>query len=242
MRVRDLHPWDLGPAEARQLQDRLRRRVRLEPLPRRLRLVAGADCAFTPDRAGAVAVVALFELPALRLVDGAEGRAPVAFPYVPGLLSFREAPALLAAFRALPAVPDAVIFDGQGIAHPRRLGLASHLGLWLDLPAVGCAKSRLLGATRGAPGLRRGCYRALSDRGEVVGRLVRTRDGVKPLWVSPGHRCDVPGAMELVLRCAVRHRLPEPVRAADSEAGRRSRVPGGAGSAPRGSPERRSSP
>jgi deoxyribonuclease V len=184
--------------------------------------VAGADCAPTPDGATVTALVVVLELPSFREVARAEGRAEARFPYVPGLLSFREAPALLEAFRALPATPDVVLFDGQGIAHPRRFGLASHVGLWLGLPTVGCAKSRLTG-TAPDPGPEAGSYRTLRDSGETVGRLLRTRSRVKPLYVSPGHRCDVPGAARLALRATRGFRLPEPIRVADREVGRLAR-------------------
>jgi len=219
LRFRDLHSWDLEVTEARRLQESLRSRVALVPPPSRPRLVAGADCAPTPDGREVVASVVVLALPGLAEVARASGRAAARFPYVPGLLSFREAPALLDAFRALDARPDVVMFDGQGYAHPRRLGLASHLGLWLGLPTVGCAKSRLTGEA-GEPGARRGSYRTLRDGSDAIGRVVRTRDGVKPLYVSPGHLCDISGAMRLTLRAGGGYRLPEPTRIADREVGR----------------------
>jgi deoxyribonuclease V len=220
VKIHPLHRFDLTPREASALQDRLRGKVVCCPPPPRPRLVAGADCASTADGREIVAVVVVVALPGLELVEQVTGRAPLDFPYVPGLLSFREAPALLDAFARVKSAPEAVLFDGQGIAHPRRLGLASHLGLWLRLPTVGCAKSRLIGTSRGEPGPRRGSYRTLYDRGEPLGRLVRTREGVKPLWISPGHLCDLPGAMRLTLRCGGGYRLPEPTRVADAEAAR----------------------
>jgi deoxyribonuclease V len=215
VRFHRLHDWDLNPREAVRLQARLRERIVMTPVPRKLGTVAGADCAFTKDRKTVIAAVLVFRLPALSVEDRAVGRAPAVFPYVPGLLSFREAPALLDAFGRLEVTPDAVIFDGQGIAHPRRLGLACHVGLWLDLPTVGCAKSRLIGETRGEPRAARGSWRALRDDGETIGRVLRTRDGVKPLYVSPGHRADVAGASRLVLETGGGYRLPEPTRQAD---------------------------
>ena len=135
------------------------------------------------------------------------------FPYIPGLLSFREAPALLEAFAKLRTVPDAVVLDGQGLAHPRRLGLACHVGLWLDLPCVGCAKSLLTGKYK-EPGKRAGSLAPLVDRGEVVGNVVRTKDNVKPLFVSAGHKIDLPSAVRLVLEGCRGYRLPEPTRQA----------------------------
>jgi deoxyribonuclease V len=220
VKIRPLHRWDLSPRSAAALQESLRKKVVLRPAPSHPRIVAGADCAFTRDGREVVAVVVVFRLPGLELVELATGRAPLVFPYVPGLLSFREAPALLDAFSRVRNAPDVVLFDGQGIAHPRRLGLASHLGLWLGLPTVGCAKSRLTGHARGTPATRRGSYRTLYDQGDPVGRVVRTRDGVNPLFVSPGHLCDLAGAMRLTLRCGAGYRLPEPTRVADREVGR----------------------
>ncbi len=219
MRFRTLHRWDLTPRQALELQKKLRSKVVLQPPPSRPRIVAGADCAFTRDGSEVVAVVAVFHLPGLELVELVTGRAPLELPYVPGLLSFREAPALLDAFSRVECTPEVVLFDGQGVAHPRRFGLASHLGLWLGIPTVGCAKSRLTGHPRGQPGRQRGSYRTLYDRGEAVGRLVRTRDAVKPLFVSPGHLSDLAGSMRLVLRCGSGYRLPEPTLVADREVG-----------------------
>ena len=151
MRIHSLHRWDLTPRQAFELQQELRGKVVLQPPPSRPRIVAGADCAFTRDGREVVAAVAVFRLPGLELVELVTGRAPLDFPYVPGLLSFREAPALLEAFSRVEHAPEVVLFDGQGIAHPRRFGLASHLGLWLEIPTVGCAKSRLTGHPRGQP-------------------------------------------------------------------------------------------
>ena len=218
MRVRELHPWELDPAEARRIQERLRRRILLRPLDwKRLRFIAGCDAAIAGEEI--LAAVVLLESGSLRVEEVAEGTAPLRFPYVPGLLSFREIPALLAAFRALRRRPDAVLCDGQGLAHPRRCGLASHLGLILDLPSVGVAKSRLVGEAR-EPGTRRGCSTRIVDRGEVVGRLLRTRDGVRPVHISVGHRVTLDDAVRLVLRTGAGFRLPEPTRLADRRVAR----------------------
>jgi deoxyribonuclease V len=215
-----LHRFDLGPKEARELQEELRTRVRHVPVARRPRVVAGADCAIAPGGREILAVVLAFALPGLCPVARAEGRAPLVFPYVPGLLSFREGPALLDAFAKLDATPDAILFDGQGIAHPRRFGLAAHLGLWLGVPTVGVAKSLLCGEVRGAPGPRRGNRRRLTLDGEAVGVVLRTRDGVNPVIVSPGHLADLESAVRLTLACGAGFRLPEPTRLADREVNR----------------------
>jgi deoxyribonuclease V len=213
--------FDLAPADAAREQERLQPLVRLGKLATRgVRLVAGCDCAIAGDRI--CAAVLVLELPGLAVIDAAEAVVPMTFPYVPGLLSFRELPALLAAFAQLQARPDAVLCDGQGIAHPRRFGLACHLGLLLDLPTVGCAKSRLIGK-HGEPGPRRGDRTPLRDGCQVIGTVLRTRDRVRPLYISPGHRATLRDAAALVLLCGAGYRLPEPTRRADAAVGRLAR-------------------
>jgi deoxyribonuclease V len=203
------------------VQERLRRRVRRSPLAvSRLRRVAGCDVAIAGDRLCAVWVV--FSLPELARCDQADAVVEASFPYVPGLLSFREIPALLAAYAKLAVKPEAVLCDGQGIAHPRRFGLASHLGVLLDLPSCGCAKSRLVG-THDEPGRERGAQSPLRDGEEVIGAVLRTRAEVKPLFVSAGHRMRLADAVHLVLRCGAGYRLPEPTRQADQAVGRLAR-------------------
>ena len=209
--MRELHPWDLSAEAAVRLQRRLARQLVLRPSGRQPELVAGADAAYEGDRVWAAAV--LMRLPELEVVEEAVACQPVRFPYVPGLLSFREGPALLAALQSLSQRPQAVLFDGQGIAHPRGLGIAAHLGLWLDLPSAGCAKSRLWGHYREPPP-EVGSWTPLRHGGRVVGAVLRTRPGVKPVFVSPGHRMDLMEALRLVQRCCRGYRLPEPVRRA----------------------------
>ena len=205
------HQWRVTPAQGRAIQDRLRGAVRLAPLPP-VSVVAGLDCAFSADRIFAAAVV--WDLERGEVLETRTHSRPLAFPYVPGLLSFREAPALLGVLRRVQAPLEALLCDGQGLAHPRRFGLACHLGVLLDLPAVGCAKSRLVG--EGAePGPERGASSPLTLRGERVGAVLRTKTAVKPVFVSPGHRCDIEGAVRLALQCGGGFRLPEPVRLAD---------------------------
>ena len=213
MNFRALHPWPADHATAVALQTRLRRSILLEPFPRGIRLVAGADVSYDKGTDLMHAGVVLIHLPGFGVVETQTASVRVPFPYIPGLLSFREAPALLRAFRLLECPPDAVIFDGQGIAHMRGIGLASHVGLWLGVPSIGCAKSRLVGEHDEVAPLR-GRHVPLRYEGNVVGSVVRTRDRVKPVYVSPGHLTDVPSAVRLVLRCCAGFRLPEPVRAA----------------------------
>ena len=212
------HRWDLSPSEAKALQRRLAERVIAETTfdPTAVRTIAGVDVSIRGGMAR-TAVVTL-ELADLEPVDCAVDQAPVTFPYIPGLLTFREGPSVLRALEKLTIWPDLLLFDGQGIAHPRRFGLAAHMGVILDHPSIGCAKSRLTG-THADPGDEVGDWEPLYDRDEVVGAVVRSRAGVKPLYVSVGHRVDLPTAIALVLRCTRGFRLPETTRYAHKVAG-----------------------
>jgi deoxyribonuclease V len=214
---RPLHRWDVTPDEAVELQLRLASRIVRQGPGAPPRLVAGVDVGFPraldPEGGVARAAIAVLSYPELEVLEVARAEVPVTFPYVPGLLTFREAPAILAAYARLNAEPDALIFDGQGIAHRRRFGIASHVGLWLDKPSLGSAKSILVGRYRDL-GDAAGSTAELVDRGEVVGEAVRTRAGVAPVYVSLGHRFDLPGAVQLVLGSCRRYRLPEPQRRA----------------------------
>jgi deoxyribonuclease V len=201
------------------LQSRLASRLVIRGGPRRVRLVAGADVAFATGGDRLAAAVVVLRFPDLEVVETSAVCRRVTFPYVPGLLSFREAPAIIAAWRRLRHLPDLLLCDGQGIAHPRGFGLAAHLGLLLGVPAIGCAKSRLCGTHR-EPGPRRGDRASLALDGRVVGAVVRTRDGIRPLYVSPGHRVGVAAAVRWVLACGGGYRLPEPTRQADRLVGR----------------------
>ncbi len=198
--------------EAKQIQEALARRVRLVPLKGTPGIIAGVDAAFTGTMTVAAAV--LFDLATMSCLAEAHHVAVTTFPYVPGYLSFREGPAILAALAALPSPPDVILCDGQGIAHPRKIGIASHLGVVAGIPTVGCAKSRLVGEFVEPPP-ERGTWSDLLLAGETVGAVLRTRDRVRPLFVSPGHLITLDEARELVLRCCVRYRLPEPIRHAD---------------------------
>jgi deoxyribonuclease V len=214
--IRQLHRWDVSPAEAIQLQNSLRRQVVTKNLLGAIRTVAGVDVSVRGEIAGAAVVVLRY--PDLAPIETALAELPVAFPYIPGLLSFREAPVILAACEKLTTEPDLFIFDGQGTAHPRRLGIACHVGLFLDRPSIGCAKSRLCGKHEELPS-HAGAWVPLMDGGEVIGAVVRTRERVSPVYVSPGHRVDLETAIRYVLACCRGYRLPEPCRLAHQAAG-----------------------
>lgn len=206
--------------EARALQERLRSRVvERDALPGKLRLVAGADVSYDRGSPILYAAIVVLDAETLETVEVAAERALASFPYVPGYLSFRELPPLQAAFSRLRTRPDLLLCDGHGRAHPRRFGLASHLGVALGVASIGCAKSRLVGEHH-APGPRRGAHCALRDAGETIGELLRTREGVAPIYVSIGHRVSLATARRLVLRFSPRFRIPEPIRAAHAEVNR----------------------
>ena len=204
MRVQDLHPWDVEPAEARAIQTRLAGRICLEDAvaPDQIRTVAGIDNSYVKKNGETIAFAAVVVLsfPDLEPIETAVASRRVSFPYVPGLLSFREAPAVLAACADVRSEPDLLLFDGQGYAHPRRFGLACHLGLALDRPSIGCAKSRLVGRFD-EPERVFGARSPLEDRGEVIGAALRTRPRHAPLFVSPGHKLSVATAVALALAC-----------------------------------------
>jgi deoxyribonuclease V len=209
----ELHRWDLEPAEARILQQELAAQVVLKPLPEKFQVLGAADIAYVRSTNQLVAVMLTFQWPELSLIESSHVVTPITFPYIPGLLSFREAPAVLEAHRRLRHPPEVLLCDGQGIAHPRRFGLASHLGLCLDLPTIGCAKSRLCGKHEPFE-LRRGEAAALRFRDEVVGWVFCSRNGVKPIYISPGHLSDLETSKELIRRCLGHFRIPEPLRQA----------------------------
>lgn len=226
MLLRDLHPWDLTPSEAISLQTRLASHVILEGDPGGIRLVAAADIAFIdrPYRRQptlARAAVVLLSYPDLALVEQHIVEAPLTFPYVPGLLSFRETPLLASVFAKLERDPDLILVDGQGYAHPRRFGIACHLGLLAGRPTIGVAKSRLCGEHL-QPGREAGATADLIDNAELIGLVLRTREGVKPLYVSTGHRIGLRQAADWVLGLCRGYRLPEPIRLADKLSKRRA--------------------
>jgi len=213
-----IHRWDLSPAEAIALQKQLAVRVvRVDRLGV-VRNVCGIDAEFPEDGRTVRAAAVVLAFPSLELLDYAVVQANMSFPYVPGLLSFRETPAALAALGRLPLRPDLLLCDGQGIAHPRRFGLASHIGLITGIPSIGVAKTRLVGEHR-APPDRRGAWTPLVEGGERIGAVLRTRPGVRPVYVSIGHRVSLETAIRYVMACTTRYRLPETTRWADRLAG-----------------------
>jgi len=210
--VRELHRWDLSPDEASRVQAELCERLVIAWDGRAVNTVGGVDVSLAGGNAHAAIVV--FSFPELKPLEGVTADTPLVFPYIPGLLSFREGPAVLAAWERLEVQPDLLMFDGQGIAHPRRLGIAAQMGLWLERPTIGVAKSRLYGH-HAAPGPRRGDYAPLYDEQQperLLGYVLRTRERGSPVYVSPGHLIDVPHALDFVLRCCAGYRLPEPTR------------------------------
>jgi deoxyribonuclease V len=212
-------PDGLGRDAAESLQGALAAQVVVEDRFGRIDTVAGLDVAYDKQGNRATAAIVVVRADDLSVVETRTLGTAIRFPYIPGLLSFRELPAICALLQQVTVIPDLLICDGQGIAHPRRFGLACHLGVMFDVPAIGCAKTPLLGAVC-EPGLARGDSAALLDRGETVGCALRTRSGVKPVYVSPGHRISVASACEWVLKLAPRFRLPEPLRLADQAARR----------------------
>lgn len=215
------HAWNVTPAEARRIQAQLREKViRWDRFPA-VRKVVGVDVGFENGGAITRAAVVVLAFPGLELVEQVVARRPTQFPYVPGLLSFREIPAVLEALAQLKSRPDLMLCDGQGIAHPRRLGIASHLGVLTGLATVGVAKSILVGRHRPTPE-RRGEWTPLMDGDEIIGAVLRTREKVKPVYVSPGHKVGLESAIGYTMRCTTRYRLPEATRLADKLASRKS--------------------
>ena len=254
MQTKDLHSWNLSYSEASDLQKKLACKVKFTPLKKQPGLIAGLDCAFSKDGQRIVATAVVLMTPnvekglceplrevGFEIVETTSAVQKVSFPYIPGLLSFREAPVCIAAVKKLRSEPDLFIIDGQGVAHPRRLGLAAHLGLFFDKPTIGCAKSRLTG-TFEAPQREKGSFTLLKDKksskhdtsdksratcclvlrresqrqasDEIIGAVVRTRTNVEPVFVSVGNKCLLKDAIKMTLACTTRYRLPEPTRLA----------------------------
>ena len=206
-----MHAWDVTPKEAIEIQKALQSRVNLTDDFGEIRTVAGVDVGFEENNTITRAAIAVLDFETLGVIETAIARRPTTFPYVPGLLSFREVPAVLQAMLQLSTEPDLLLCDGQGIAHPRRFGIAAHLGLLLDIPAIGVAKSRLCGRHDDVPP-EKGSFVPLMDKDEPIGIVLRSRTNVKPLYISPGHRVCIDTARRLVMHCITRYRLPETTR------------------------------
>ncbi len=218
MQIQHLHDWNLKPDAAIALQKKLASEIiSNKPIDlANIKLVDGVDVSVKENVSNAAVVVLTY--PDFQLIETALAQMPTPFPYIPGLLTFREGPVLEEAFRKLQNEPDVFIFDGMGIIHPRRMGIASHMGLWLQRPTIGCGKTHFLGEYQ-PPLDTKGAWSQLTDRGELIGAVLRTRPGVKPVYISPGHLADLPTAIELAMRCTTKYRLPEPIRFAHNAAG-----------------------
>ncbi len=215
MKIFQRHAWPLTVEEAIAIQEQFRKEViTQDQLEEPVQYVAGVDMGFEAGGTISRAAVAVLSFPSLQLQEYQIARRPTTFPYVPGFLSFREIPAVLDALEKISAIPDLILCDGQGIAHPRRFGIACHLGLIVDIPTIGVAKSLLIGNHKEVP-LERGSWQPLINRGETIGAVLRTRVKTKPLYVSSGHRVSLSTAIEYVLRCTPKYRLPETTRIAD---------------------------
>jgi len=218
VRVKKLHSWQLSIAQALDLQHRLAAQVSRTSEVITPGFIAGVDISAEKGQGMATGAVVVLNYPELRVVETKVAQGRLDFPYVPGLLSFRESPLTLAACGELSITPDLILVDGQGVAHPRRFGLASHLGLLLDTPTIGCAKSLLCGSHE-MPGVEPGSYAEIIDRGETIGVALRTKLGVKPVYVSVGHKVDLETAIHWVMKCCGGYRIPEPTRLAHLAAG-----------------------
>jgi deoxyribonuclease V len=220
MKIHQRHPWPLTVEEAIAIQNQLQPEVITEDQLGEVQYVAGVDVGFEQDYAISRAAVAVLSFPDLQLVEQAIARRPTTFPYVPGFLSFREVPVVIDALEQVTTIPDLILCDGQGIAHPRRFGLACHLGVLTDMPTIGVAKSLLIGKHEELP-VEKGSWQPLRYKGKIVGAVVRSRTGVRPLYVSLGHRISLNTAIDYTLRCITKYRLPETTRWADKLASNR---------------------
>ena len=218
MKVESLHSWQVSTTQALEIQQRLAAQVSKRSEVTTPRFIAGVDISVGKEGGMAIGAVVILNYPELRVVETKVAQDKLGLPYIPGLLSFRESPLILAACQKLTTTPDIILVDGQGIAHPRRLGLASHLGLLLNTPTIGCAKSLLCGSHE-VPGIEPGSYTEVADKGEIIGAALRTKRGVKPVYVSIGHKVDLQNAIYWIMKCCHGYRLPEPTRLAHLAAG-----------------------
>lgn len=214
MKIQRLHRWQVATKEAIEIQRKLQKMISYKSFSGDIHLVAGTDASFSKKSNSAHGAVCIFSFPDLELVEQRAATIRLQFPYVPGLLTFREGPVLLKCFEEIQNIPDVIIFDGQGIMHPRWMGIATHLGILLDAPTIGCAKSHLYGIFKEPAGAK-GSYENVKDRDDrIIGACLRTRNNVKPVFVSIGNKIELPKALDIILSCAPKYRIPEPVRSA----------------------------
>jgi len=204
--------WPEDIKEAKEIQHTLKKRVKIVPLKKQPEFIAGVDAAFSADTV--IGAVSVYKYPEMSALESSYAVTKTSFPYIPGYLSFREGPAIISAIKKLKIKPDLVLFDGQGVAHPKGMGIAAHIGVLINTPSAGCAKSRLVGDYK-EPGIAKGQYSDLKYHGRIIGAVLRTRDNVRPVFVSPGHLIDLKGTINIVLKCTDRYRIPEPLRQAD---------------------------
>ncbi|RKY88076.1 deoxyribonuclease V [candidate division KSB1 bacterium] len=214
MKIEMIHRWNLTPKEAISLQKNLKKKLIFNFKEKTIRKIGGTDVSYSKKTNKLYAAIIIFSYPDLQILEESWFIGAAAFPYIPGLLSFREVPPLIEACRKLKNIPDLIICDGQGIAHPRGIGLASHLGLLLNIPSIGCAKSKLVGENYENLGTKKGDFVYLFYKEKKIGAIVRTKDNVKPLYVSPGYKIDIDNSINIVLSCCKKYRLPETTRVA----------------------------
>jgi deoxyribonuclease V len=211
--MKPLHSWKVSEKEAIRIQEALRDRIILKNTLLKVRTIGGGDVAYSKNENHLFGAIVILSFPEMEILDIATTDGKIPFPYIPTLLSFREGPVLIKTFKKLKIKPDVLIFDGQGIAHPKGMGLASHMGLWLDLPSIGCAKTPLLDEFI-SPGPLKGSFEWIRKEREKVGAVLRTKEKVKPLFISPGHRIDLMTSIQLILESCRGFRFPEPIRKA----------------------------
>ena len=211
--MKPLHAWNVSLEEAIQIQETFKDQIILDKTFSKVRTIGGGDAAYSKDGKFLFAAIVVLSFPEMEIIDTAMADGKALFPYIPGLLSFREGPILIKAFQKLRWKPDVMIYDGQGMAHPREMGLASHMGLWFNLPSIGCAKTPLSGEFI-LPGPLRGSFEWIRREGKKLGAVVRTRDNIKPLFISPGHRVDFSTSNQLIVESCKGFRFPEPLRKA----------------------------
>jgi deoxyribonuclease V len=213
MKIKALHKWSVDTKKAKELQKKLQKKIQLKSFNKKIKTVAGCDVSFSRGSNIVYASIVILNYPGMEIIEEQFARDNATFPYIPGYLSFREIPVLIKAFKLIKRAPDIVLCDGQGLAHPRLFGLACHLGLMLDTPAIGCAKSHLVGEFK-EPGHTKGNYSSIRYKGKKVGIVLRSRTNVKPIFISPGHKIDIKSSYRITMDCSGKYRIPVPTRLA----------------------------